>query len=165
MRLVRYIVPGDERALGHEELRRFLGRVLPDAMIPSAFVFLAALPLTPSGKVDRRALPTLDQSRPNLKNTYVAPWTPLEEVVAEVWREVLKLERVGVEDNFFTLGGHSLHLVQILSRLRQIFSIELQLHSLIEAVSVEAQARVATPSSSDWASPATDRRAAISRSR
>jgi hypothetical protein len=92
--------------------------------------------------LDRRALPAPDESRPNLKNTYIAPWTPLEEVVATVWREVLKLERVGVEDNFFTLGGHSLHLVQILSRLCQIFSIELQLHSLVEAVSVEAQARL-----------------------
>ena len=94
-------------------------------MVPSAFVFLGSLPLTPTGKVDRRALPAPDRARPDLENTFVAPRTPAEEVLARVWAKVLGLERVGIHDNFLELGGHSLAATQVISRVIDIFRVEL----------------------------------------
>jgi hypothetical protein len=96
-------------------------------MTPSAFVFLDALPLTVNGKVDRHALPAPDGARPDGETEYVAPRTPLEEVLAGIWVELLSIERVGVHDNFFMLGGHSLLATQVLARLLTLFKIELPL--------------------------------------
>ena len=135
-RLVAYIVPHPEQTITTDELRRFLKQKLPDYMIPGAFVFLDTLPLTPNGKIDRNALPAPDSSRPNLEETFVAPRTPTEQELADIWTSVLKLEKIGVGDNFFNLGGHSLLATQIISRVRQTFSIELPLRVLFEAPTI-----------------------------
>ena len=118
------------------QLRSYLSERLPDYMVPSAFVVLAALPLTPSGKVNRRALPVLDRVRPESAGAYVSPRTPIEEVLVGIWSKVLGLKQVGVNDNFFELGGHSLLATQLVSRVRDAFQIELPLRSLFEAPTV-----------------------------
>ena len=97
---------------------RILAERLPDYMVPSAFVVLEALPLTPNGKLDRRALPA-PRYDANLAGTYVAPRDALEEIVAGVWRDVLKLEQVGVHDNFFELGGNSLSAIHVISEINR----------------------------------------------
>jgi amino acid adenylation domain-containing protein len=144
-RLVAYIVLDPEQALTTDELRRFLKQKLPDYMVPSAFVFLNILPLTPNGKIDRRALPAPDSSQPNLEETFVAPRTPTEQQIADIWTQLLKLEQIGIHDNFFALGGHSLLATQVISRLRQGFGIELSLQTLFEAPTVgELSSRIET---------------------
>jgi len=101
-------------------------------MVPAAFVSLDALPLTSNGKVDRGALPAPDQTRPEQTESFVAPSNALEEMVAEIWCEILAVEQVGIYDNFFELGGHSLLATQLVSRIRDIFHVELTLHSIFE---------------------------------
>jgi len=118
------------------QLRGFLQEKLPDYMMPSAFVVLEELPLTPSGKVDRRALPAPDKSRPLLDVELVAPRSPTEEILAGIWAEVLSLNEVGVLDNFFMLGGDSIGATQLISRIRDTFAIELSLHRLFESPTV-----------------------------
>ncbi|HEX9939154.1 MAG TPA: amino acid adenylation domain-containing protein, partial [Longimicrobium sp.] len=129
-RLVAYVV-GEARA---EALRAHLRRGLPEYMVPSAFVFLDALPLSPSGKVDRKALPAPELA--SAEDRYVAPRTPTEEVLAGIWAEVLRLERVGVEESFFELGGHSLLATRVVSRVRELFGVELPLRALFEGPTV-----------------------------
>ena len=131
-RLVGYVVPEDGASPTVSALRRFLKDRLPEYMVPSVFVTLEALPLTPNGKVDRRALPIPDQARPDLEETYVAPRTPVEELLADIWMRVLGVEQVGVQDNFFDLGGHSLLATQLISRVRDDFQVELPLRALFE---------------------------------
>ncbi|WP_287295711.1 non-ribosomal peptide synthetase [Moorena sp. SIO2C4] len=114
------------------QVRNFLQEQLPDYMIPAAFVVLEALPLTPSGKVDRRALPAPNKSRRDLVVEFVAPRTPTEEILASIWAIVLGLEEIGIYDNFFHLGGDSIQVIQLLSRIRNTFSVELPLHYLFE---------------------------------
>ena len=104
-------------------------------MVPSAFVMLDVLPLTTNGKVDRKALPAPDASSA-LAETFVAPRTPLETTLTAIWAEVLGLQQVGIQDNFFELGGHSLLGMQVLSRLRNSYEVELPLRSLFEAPTV-----------------------------
>jgi hypothetical protein len=99
-------------------------------MLPSAFVFLDTLPVTPNGKVDRKALPVPGSNRPELAKGYVAPRSPIEEILAEIWAQVLKLDKVGAHDNFFELGGHSLLATQVISRVRHILQAEVALRSL-----------------------------------
>jgi amino acid adenylation domain-containing protein len=129
-RLVAYIV-GEAEA---EELRAHLRRSLPDYMVPASFVMLDALPLTPNGKLDRKALPAPELG--SADDGYVAPRTPVEEVLAGIWAEVLRLERVGVEENFFELGGHSLLATRVVSRVRQVFGVEVPLRALFEGPTV-----------------------------
>ena len=124
------------KAASAHELRTFLKRQLPDYMVPSAFVFLDSLPLTPNGKLDRKALLAPDQIRPELQESFVAPRTPIEEIIAEVWAEVLKLGKVGIHDNFFDLGGHSLLATQIISRVRDAFQMDIPLRTLFEKPTV-----------------------------
>lgn len=104
-------------------------------MIPSTFVALEVMPLTANGKIDRKALPKPDSIQ-QLDKTYVAPQNSLEQQIAEVWEQVLNLERVGIYDNFFELGGHSLLGIQIVSRLRKTLQIELPLASLFEVPTI-----------------------------
>jgi hypothetical protein len=126
-RLVAYVVaegePGSQPAEGSTvaSLRTFLQSRLPEHMVPAAFVILDAIPLTSSGKVDRRSLPAPGASRPELARAFVEPRTPSEQAIAAIWRGVLRLERVGVHDNFFELGGHSLLIVQAHGRLAKCF--------------------------------------------
>ena len=118
-RLVAYVVSGRERETMASELRSFLRDQLPEHMIPSAFVLLEALPRLPNGKVNRRALPAPDGERAGLEKSYVAPRTPSERTLCDIWAEVLKLERVGRGDNFFELGGDSILSIQVVARARQ----------------------------------------------
>jgi amino acid adenylation domain-containing protein len=135
-RLVAYVVPTGDSAVFPAELRVMLGKTLPEYMIPDAFVFLPQLPLTAHGKIDRAALPPPDTTARETGETLVAPRTPDEETVAAVWCEVLRLDRVGVHDNFFDLGGHSLLATQVASRLSRIMGVEFPLRTLFEKPTV-----------------------------
>jgi amino acid adenylation domain-containing protein len=142
--LVAYVVLQTEQAPTISELRDFLEDKLPNYMVPSAFVVLDTLPLTPNGKLDRLALPGPALARPELDTNFVAPRTPVEEVLAGIWEEVLGLERVGVHDDFFELGGHSLLVVQVVTRLNRHFGVELPLRALFEEPTVGGLALAVT---------------------
>jgi acyl carrier protein len=129
-RLVAYVVGGVEA----DALRAHLRRSLPEYMVPFAFVPLDRLPLTPNGKLDRKALPAPEYAAD--ADRYVAPRTPTEEALAGIWAEVLRLERVGVEEGFFELGGHSLLATRVVSRVREVFGVELPLRALFETPTV-----------------------------
>jgi len=138
-RLVGYLVASPGSTLSAAEVREHLGRTLPDYMIPSSLVFLEKLPLTPSGKVDRRALPAPDpagEARP-----YEAPRTPTEQALALIWAELLKVDRVGVRDNFFALGGHSLLAMRVAARIQRDLRGNLPLRAFFETPTLEGIAR------------------------
>jgi len=135
-RLVAYVVPRDEQIPVISELRRFLKEKLPDYMVPSTFVTLDVLPLTPNGKVDRRALPAPDAAGLERETVFVAPRTPIEEELAQMWRDILGIEQVGIHDSFFDLGGHSLLATQVVSRVREVYHVEMPVRSLFEAATV-----------------------------
>jgi amino acid adenylation domain-containing protein len=135
-RLVAYMVSQAAETTAVTELRSYLKERLPEYMIPSGFVLLDKLPLMANGKVDRRALSAYEQSRTELTGGYVAPQTAVEEIVANIWAEVLQVERVGIHDNFFDLGGHSLLATQVISRVRDAFRVELPLRVLFERPTV-----------------------------
>ncbi|MGA1840821.1 MAG: non-ribosomal peptide synthetase, partial [bacterium] len=123
-RLVAYIIPRSNVSLSFEDLRDYLRQGLPDYMLPSYFVQLESLPLTPNGKVDRRALPAPGGQR-QLNGTYMQPKTKLERSIANIWQEVLKIDRVGIHDNFFDLGGNSLLMILVRSKLTEITKIDI----------------------------------------
>ncbi|WP_257463564.1 non-ribosomal peptide synthetase, partial [Archangium lipolyticum] len=133
-RLVAYLVARPGQTLEPGELRKALRQRLPEYMVPSAFMVLEALPLTTNGKVDRRALPA-PQATPGTER-YVPPRNAMEELVAGLFGELLRAERVGAEDNFFELGGHSLLATQVVSRLRESCGVEVPLRTLFEAPTV-----------------------------
>ncbi|MBD2562852.1 MULTISPECIES: non-ribosomal peptide synthetase [Nostoc] len=133
-RLVAYIVP-HQHTPTINELRQFLKAKLPDYMVPNAFVMLESMPLTPNGKVDRRALPAPDLHSDRTEK-YVASRTPIEEILVQIWSQVLKVEQVGIHDNFFELGGHSLLATQLVSRIRDRFKVQLPLHELFNAPTI-----------------------------
>src|SRR6185312_6278845 len=135
-RLIAYIVPQGSKPPTADDLRSFLTQRLPDYMIPSAFMSLKTIPLTPNGKVDRAALPKPDESRPEMLRVFVAPRNETERELAGIWAGLLKVDEVGVHDNFFELGGHSLLATQVVSRMRQAFQTEIPLRSLFEAPTV-----------------------------
>lgn len=130
-KIVAYIVPRETPPTA-SELNNFLKKRLPDYMIPSAFMMLESIPLTPNGKIDWRALPDADGSRPELETGFVAPRTPEQSMIAQIWSEVLGVERIGIHDNFFHLGGHSLLAMQVMSRAQDYFEVELSLRRLFE---------------------------------
>ena len=140
--LVAYVVSSQELVPKTGELLSFLKEKLPDYMVPSAFVWMDRLPLTPNGKVDRHALPAPDRTRLDLEGAYVAPRTPIQEMLAGIWAEVLGLERVGIHDSFFELGGHSLLAMQIISRVRDALQVELRLAALFQAPTIVQLAHV-----------------------
>jgi len=119
------------------QLKHFLQERLADYMIPSFFVLLDALPLNANGKVDRHALPVPEQERPLQGIAYLAPRTTVEEMLAEIWVEVLGIEQVGVRDNFFEIGGHSLLATQVISRVNDTFQVTMPLRTLFETPTVE----------------------------
>jgi amino acid adenylation domain-containing protein len=158
-RLVAYVVPtNDERRTTNDEdlassfiahrssfqgeLRSFLKEKLPDYMVPAAFVVLDEWPMTPSGKVDRKALPAPDGAGRTSNDTFVAPSNPIEQHLAEIWSELLGATQVGVHDDFFELGGHSLLATQLVSRLRDTFQVELPLRQLFEMPTVAGVAQL-----------------------
>lgn len=149
------VAPGDKRLVAYlewsgdggpdlEQMRAFVRESLPAYMIPSAWMTVAALPLSPSKKVDRAALPDPDWSQLDGTGGYVAPRDPAEEAVAGIWSEVLGVERVGAEDDFFGLGGHSLLATRVLARLRAALGVEVPLRRLFEATTVAQLAAVVT---------------------
>jgi amino acid adenylation domain-containing protein len=133
--LVAYLVAKDNPPTP-SNLRNFLNKKLPDYMIPAAFVFLEGFPLTPNGKINRRALPVPDTDQRNLEVDFVLPCTPIEQELATIWAEVLKLKQVGIHDNFFELGGHSLLATQVISRLRETFYLDFPLRYLFENTTI-----------------------------
>ena len=142
--LVAYVVLSpDAGELDSAALRRHVGLVLPGYMVPAVVVAMESMPRTPNGKTDRGRLPA-----PTIQaasgESYVAPRTPIEEAVAEMWCEVLRLDRVGVHDDFFALGGHSLRITQVISRIRTAFGVDLALRSVYEAPNIEAIAEAIT---------------------
>jgi len=134
--LIAYLMTGEPRTEGFErDLRTHLKSVLPEYMVPSRFLFLDALPLTSSGKIDRRALPEPDELD-LCAEAFQAPETPDQIRMAEIWQTVLQRRPIGIHDNFFELGGHSLIATQLTSRVRQAFQVNLPLRSLFESPTI-----------------------------
>jgi acyl-coenzyme A synthetase/AMP-(fatty) acid ligase/acyl carrier protein len=141
-RLTAYVVAdADTAKLDLAEMRRHLSLHLPDYMVPADFILLEHLPLTPNGKVDRKALPKVNGSIA-APTEFVAPDTPTEKALAELWQKVLRLDRVSVEHNFFASGGHSLLAMQLVGQVRDRFGIDLPLRNLFERPTVGKLAEV-----------------------
>ncbi|HZI08637.1 MAG TPA: condensation domain-containing protein, partial [Archangium sp.] len=140
-RLVAYVVPRPGEQVEPQSLRTALLSRLPDYMVPAAFVSLESLPLTTSGKVDRKALPAPEGTDAAVSSEYAAPQTGTERRLAELWSEVLGVERVGLHDEFMALGGHSLLATQVMARIRASFGVELPLRSLFESATLKELAR------------------------
>ena len=145
--IAREDVPGDKRLAAYvccapdtdpstNELRDFLKQKLPVYMVPATFVRLDAFPLTPNGKIDRRALPLPDGDRSDLEITFVAARNLEEEIVSKIWGEVLNIDPVGVHDNFFELGGDSLLVTQVISRLHQTFQLNIPVRTFFEVPTI-----------------------------
>jgi amino acid adenylation domain-containing protein len=141
-RIVAYVVKHPESLVTVTQLLEYVSNKLPLYMAPSAFVMLEQLPLTPNGKIDRRALPAPEHSRPELEQSYVSPRMPTEEIVAGVWAQVLRVEQVGIDDDFFELGGHSLLATQVISRVRELFNVEIELRVMFAQPTVRALGEV-----------------------
>ncbi|HYG65020.1 MAG TPA: amino acid adenylation domain-containing protein, partial [Thermoanaerobaculia bacterium] len=139
--LVACVVPAGEADLAPDELRSFARERLPEYMVPARFLVLEALPLTPSGKVDRRALAALELSAEHQARTLVLPRTPVEETLAAIWKELLGVEEIGVEDSFFDLGGHSLLATRLFSRVQHAFGVDLSLRQIFHAPTIAALAQ------------------------
>ncbi len=140
-RLVAYVVPAADLRAQAEHLRAALRQRLPDYMVPATFVMLSELPLTATGKIDRRSLPAPEEAVVAADAATRSPRTPVEEVLTEIWARILNAPRVGVDDNFFELGGHSLLATQVMSRVREAFGVELPLQALFDAPTVAGLAQ------------------------
>ncbi|MEH2192519.1 MAG: amino acid adenylation domain-containing protein [Nostoc sp.] len=141
-RLVAYIIPHPQQTPTRDELRHFLKQKLPEYMVPSAFVLLDSLPLTPNSKIDRRALPAPDSTRLDSENTYLAPRDELELQLTKIWEQVLGIEPIGIRDNFFELGGHSILAVKLFWQIEKTFNKNLPLAILFQSGTVEALAKI-----------------------
>ena len=137
-RLVGYVVPTADEHVDGSRLREQLGQTLPDYMVPAAIVILEQLPLTVNGKVDRKALPAPEYVS---KAGYRAPRTPEEEILCGLFAEVLGLERIGIDDNFFEMGGHSLLAMRLVSRIRAVLGVELPIRNLFQSSTTESLAQ------------------------
>jgi amino acid adenylation domain-containing protein len=135
-RLIAYVVPRRATAPTISALRQFLDKKLPRYMIPDAFVLLQTMPLTPAGKTDRRALPDSGKIRPDIDTPYKAPQTAVEKFLAQSWADILSLDEVGVHDNFFDLGGHSLAAMRIISLIIRQFDLEISMQCLLAAPTI-----------------------------
>lgn len=153
-RLVAYIVPQEQQPPSVVTLRQYLKDKLPEYMVPGAFVLLEKFPLNPNGKVDRGALPPPWQNLASLKDTFVAPRTPIEQSLAELWAEVLKLEKVGINDNFFELGGNSLLAVRLFVRIRKFAGVDLPLATLFRSPTIRGLAELLAPGATAVPDPA-----------
>lgn len=131
-----YVVASGQDTVMEQQIRSYLAQHLPVALIPTSFVFLERLPLTPSGKVDRRALPAIEPAKPVADDVFVASSTPIEELLAGIWADVLGREQIDVTDNFFELGGHSLLALRVVARVRDVFQTDLPVRSIFEMPTV-----------------------------
>ncbi|NJP19916.1 MAG: amino acid adenylation domain-containing protein [Hydrococcus sp. CRU_1_1] len=145
--LVAYLVSDRDEQLTTNELRNYLKEFLPEYAIPSIFVWLNNLPLLPNGKVNRHALPVPENLRPTLTETYQAPSSEIERAIASIWQEVLNLEKVGINDNFFDLGGHSLLLVRVNHKLNTVLNRNLSVVEMFQNPTISALARYLTQKS------------------
>jgi acyl-CoA synthetase (AMP-forming)/AMP-acid ligase II/acyl carrier protein len=143
-RLLAYYTIFGQLRPSTQELRNFLKERLPDYMIPSTFVWLDALPLTPGGKINRKVLPDPGNARPELNTPYAVPRTPIEERLAQIWAQVLFLNQVGIQDNFFDLGGHSLVATRVISEISKTFQLELPIQTLFYSPTVADMAAAIT---------------------
>ena len=143
-RLVAYIIAPRSAPLSVNEVRRFVEQKLPPHMVPSRFVILDALPVTPNGKVNRKALPDPGKSRPDLDTPFVSPRIPVEQELSQIWGEVLSLDHVGIHDNFFELGGHSLAATRVVSQVIKKYQLEIPLQALFQSPTVAQMAAVIT---------------------
>ncbi|MTJ48121.1 non-ribosomal peptide synthetase [Dolichospermum sp. UHCC 0259] len=151
-RLIAYLVPQAKATININELRSFLKQKLPDYMLPSAFGILKKLPLTPNGKIDRQALPDIESLSSELAVKYEPPKTEIEQAIAQLWQQLLQIGKVGINDNFFDIGGHSLLLVQVHAKLRDMFPVDIAIthlfaHPTISSLSeylTQAQPKTAT---------------------
>lgn len=134
--LVAYVITRSGATPTTDELRGFLREKLPKYMVPSVFIYLDTLPLTTNGKIDRKALPVPDSTRPQLEQTFVAARTPLEEILAKIWIQVLGVAQVGIEDNFWELGGNSLQITELMASVRDTLQVELPLASFFETPTI-----------------------------
>jgi aryl carrier-like protein len=140
--LVAYVVAGEAQRPSASELRGFLRQRLPEYMVPSHFVFLDALPFTPNGKLDRLSLPPPAEIRSGSDRAYLAPRNELEKMVAKVWQETLQLDRVGVHENFFDLGGHSLQMLRIQGKVRSLFNRDLSIVEMFRYPTISSLAEL-----------------------
>ena len=140
--LVGYVIPNHKSPLLVSELRSFLSQTLPEYMVPSMFVSLDSLPVTPNGKVDRNALPPPDGRRPEMGHGWVEPRTEVEEVIADIWKRVLKIEKVGIYDDFFDLGGHSLLAARAVAGLEEVFHKGISIREFFEAPTISTMAEL-----------------------
>ncbi|BAY34383.1 amino acid adenylation domain-containing protein [Nostoc carneum NIES-2107] len=141
-RLVGYVSSQSKPQLTGTKLRSFLKEQLPEYMIPSAFVILEALPITPNGKIDRLALPAPEKFRPELAANYVVPQTEVEQTIANIWQKVLNIENIGIHDNFFEIGGHSLLIIKVHSELQKIFKTDLAMLDLFRYPTISSLAEL-----------------------
>jgi acyl-coenzyme A synthetase/AMP-(fatty) acid ligase/aryl carrier-like protein len=140
-RLLAYVVPVAAASVAGNDLRDHARTTLPDYMMPAAFILLDALPLSPNGKLDRRALPTADSFAAEPTAAHVMPQSEAEKMIATVWREALHIEHVSVRDNFFDLGGHSLIMLQIQSKLRALFGRDISIVEMFEHPTIQSLAQ------------------------
>jgi acyl-coenzyme A synthetase/AMP-(fatty) acid ligase/acyl carrier protein len=136
-RLVAYVVPSGEESPAVSEIRHALLDVLPGYMVPSVFVMLDALPLNVNNKVDRKALPESDTSRPELEVEYIAPGDEMEKMLTDIWKEVLGLDKIGIRDSFFDLGGNSLIAVRLSAKVQEEFGKSIPISALLQAPTIE----------------------------
>jgi amino acid adenylation domain-containing protein/thioester reductase-like protein len=144
-RLVAYVLPNQQYENDSQlaaELRHFLKQKLPEYMIPTAFVCLTKLPLTPSGKLDRKALPAPDQSRPSLEVALITPRTSTEEKMVDIWTKILGIDRVCIQDNFFEIGGNSLLAAQLMIHLRETFQVQMPVRCVFEQQTIEGLCQI-----------------------
>src|SRR5690606_11398447 len=139
------VLTGEGLSALTESLRNHLACSLPDYMVPSFFVYIDKVPLTPNGKTDHKALPAPDLSLRTIGDEYVAPQSSLEKELCEIWSEVLKIEKIGIHDNFFRIGGHSLLATQVISRIRHTYQIDLPLRALFESPTISGLAQKVEP--------------------
>jgi acyl carrier protein len=139
--LAAYVVPAAAEAPVAATLRDFLRQKLPDYMVPAVYVSLAELPLTPNGKVDRKQLPAPEGGRAPARTGFVAPQAGAEQAIAAIWKDILKTDPIGVDDNFFDFGGHSLQVVQVQNRLREALGIDVPVLKLFQFPTVRTLAR------------------------
>ena len=136
--LVAHFTSSEAKDLKADELRKFLRQTLPDYMVPSQFILLQEMPLTTSGKVDRKRLPEMEKLRPLLETRLVPPRDEVEGAVASIWKRVLHIPELGIDDNFFDLGGHSLLMVQAHREVQEHFEVTIPLIKLLEHPTVRA---------------------------
>jgi hypothetical protein len=140
-RLVAYLTITSSPAPSTSELRAYLHEKLPEYMIPAFFIILETFPLTANGKVDRRALPAPETSRPDLAVSYIAPRSEVEQTIASIWQQALKVEKVGVNDNFFELGGHSLLIIQVHHQITQAVKTDLTIAQMFQYPTIQSLAQ------------------------